>query len=101
MSAVCNALSKIALDSLIQRDVVETLRSSAFGRSETFLQLAWVLGAAIALVLPAKNGTLGFVVAALVTVGVAVSIALHERALRSHPAMPAGPAFGAEGNLAE
>ncbi|MBN9620839.1 MAG: MFS transporter, partial [Actinobacteria bacterium] len=32
-----NSLSKIALDALIQRDVVETLRSSAFARSETFL----------------------------------------------------------------
>ena len=67
VSAVANALSKIALDSLIQRDVVETLRSSAFARSETFLQLAWVVGAAIGVVLPssaADGGAIGFWVAA-------------------------------------
>ena len=67
VSAVANALSKIALDSLIQRDVVETLRSSAFARSETFLQLAWVVGAAIGVVLPSdkrNGGAIGFWVAA-------------------------------------
>jgi hypothetical protein len=80
---LCNALSKLSLDAIIQRDVAESLRSSAFGRSETFLQLAWVLGAAIALLLPSKNGTLGFAVAAVVLVGVAVSMLMHERAVRA------------------
>ena len=42
-----NSLGKIALDAVIQRDVDETLRSSAFARSETFLQLSWVVGAAV------------------------------------------------------
>ncbi|MEO6702129.1 MAG: MFS transporter [Jatrophihabitantaceae bacterium] len=86
--ALSNALSKLSLDAIIQRDVAESLRSSAFGRSETFLQLAWVLGAAIALLLPAKNGTLGLLVAAVVLVGVAVTMVLHERALRSQQAKP-------------
>lgn len=80
---LCNALSKLSLDAIIQRDVAESLRSSAFGRSETFLQLAWVLGAAIALLLPSKNGTLGFAVAAVMLVAVAVTMLMHERALRS------------------
>ncbi|HJQ01239.1 MAG TPA: MFS transporter [Jatrophihabitans sp.] len=80
---LCNALSKLSLDAIIQRDVAETLRSSAFGRSETFLQLAWVLGATIALLLPSGNGTLGFAVAAVVMVGVALTMLLHERAVRS------------------
>ncbi|MDQ2835928.1 MAG: MFS transporter [Actinomycetota bacterium] len=84
-----NSLSKLSLDAIIQRDVAESLRSSAFGRSETFLQLAWVIGAAIALLLPAKNGTLGLAVAAVVLVGVAVMMALHERALRSQAGKPA------------
>ncbi len=53
--AAANALGKIALDAVIQRDVAETLRSSAFARSETFLQLAWVLGAAIGCLLPARQ----------------------------------------------
>ncbi|MEO6502273.1 MAG: MFS transporter, partial [Jatrophihabitantaceae bacterium] len=101
VSAVANALSKLSLDAIIQRDVAETLRSSAFGRSETFLQLAWVLGATIALLLPAGNGRLGFVVAACVLVLVSVTLALHERALRVRRPAPPGAPLTAEGNLAE
>jgi predicted MFS family arabinose efflux permease len=84
VSAVGNALSKIALDSLIQHDVVETLRSSAFGRSETFLQLAWVMGAAIGVVLPSHTstqGTIAFVVAAVITGAVAALTVLRNRAV--------------------
>ena len=82
VSAVANALCKIALDALIQRDVVETLRSSAFARSETFLQLAWVVGAAIGVVLPssaANGGAIGFWIAALVMGAVAVIVVLRLR----------------------
>ena len=64
--SAANALGKLAMDALIQRDVAETLRSSAFGRSETFLQLAWVVGAAIACLLPADNGSIGFWIAGAV-----------------------------------
>lgn len=101
VSAVSNALSKLSLDAIIQRDVAESLRSSAFGRSETFLQLSWVLGATIALLLPAGNGRLGFVVAACVLMFVAITMALHERALRGHRSTPAGTPLTAEGNLGE
>ncbi len=83
VAAVGNALSKIALDSLIQHDVVETLRSSAFARSETFLQLAWVVGAAIGVVLPSSNtgdGAIAFVVATVITAIVAVVTLLRHRA---------------------
>jgi len=99
--AVSNSLAKLSLDAIIQRDVAESLRSSAFGRSETFLQLAWVLGAAIALLLPPGNGRLGFVVTAAVLMFVSVSMALRERRFRSQLSAPAGPAPRAEGNLAE
>jgi hypothetical protein len=82
VSAICNSLSKIALDALIQRDVVETLRSSAFARSETFLQLAWVLGAAVGVLLPVSHGgALGFLVAGVVLAGVAAVVLLRHRAL--------------------
>jgi MFS family permease len=84
LSAVANALCKIALDSLIQRDVVETLRSSAFARSETFLQLAWVIGAAVGVVLPsdaAGDGQIGFWVAAVVMGATAVIVVLRLRVL--------------------
>jgi uncharacterized membrane protein YciS (DUF1049 family) len=82
--AVANALSKIALDALIQHDVVETLRSSAFARSETFLQLAWVVGAAIGVGLPTGNangGAIGFWVAAVIVGAVAVTVTLRHRAM--------------------
>jgi U5 snRNP spliceosome subunit len=78
-----NSLSKIALDSLIQRDVTETLRSSAFGRSETFLQLAWVVGAAIGVGLPSSNdgdGAIGFLVAGVIVTAVGVIVLLRNRA---------------------
>jgi hypothetical protein len=93
VSAISNALSKIALDSLIQRDVVETLRSSAFARSETFLQLAWVLGAGVAIALPVHHGgAVGFLVAGIVVGLVAVFTLLRQRAVGRAVARQPGPA---------
>lgn len=57
------ALGKLSLDAIIQRDVPEVVRSSAFARSETLLQLAWVLGAGLGTALPV-DGTWGFGLAA-------------------------------------
>lgn len=50
---------------MIQRDVPEAVRTSAFARSETLLQVAWVLGGSIGIALP-LNGVLGMSVAAVV-----------------------------------
>jgi hypothetical protein len=74
VSAVTNALGKVALDAIIQREVPESLRASAFARSETWLQLAWVIGGAIGIALPAI-GWLGFTVAAALLV-LAVGVVL-------------------------
>ncbi|MGW0535992.1 MFS transporter [Streptomyces sp. NPDC003032] len=57
------ALSKLSLDALIQRDVPEQVRTSAFARSETLLQVAWVVGGGVGIALP-LNGSLGLSVAA-------------------------------------
>lgn len=57
------ALAKLGLDAVIQRDVDERIRNSAFARSETALQLAWVGGGAIGLV--PWTGTEGLTIAAL------------------------------------
>ncbi|MGY1665318.1 MFS transporter [Geodermatophilus sp. SYSU D00696] len=67
VAAVANALGKSALDAIIQREVPESLRASAFARSETVLQLAWVVGGAIGIALP-PIGWLGFTVAAALLV---------------------------------
>ena len=64
-AAVCSALGKVALDSSIQTDIPDSARSSAFGRSETALQLAWVAGGALGVLLPPQF-TVGFSVIAVV-----------------------------------
>jgi len=67
VAAVTNALGKAALDAIIQREVPDRLRASAFARSETWLQLAWVLGGALAIAVP-TTGWIGFTVAAALLV---------------------------------
>lgn len=69
VAGFAQALAKLALDALIQRDVPEAVRTSAFARSETLLQMAWVFGGAVGIVMP-LNGTVGLLTgAAFVAVG--------------------------------
>ncbi|MGD1224372.1 MULTISPECIES: MFS transporter [Streptomyces] len=65
VAGFAQALAKLSLDALIQRDVPELVRTSAFARSETLLQMAWVIGGGIGIALP-LNGTLGLSVAAAI-----------------------------------
>ncbi|GKQ36527.1 MFS transporter [Streptomyces sp. A012304] len=65
VAGFAQALSKLSLDALIQRDVPEPVRTSAFARSETLLQVSWVFGGAVGIAMP-LNGTLGLSVAAAV-----------------------------------
>ena len=51
-AGVCQALGKTSLDALIQKHVDQRTRSSAFARSETLLQLSWVLGGFLGIALP-------------------------------------------------
>ncbi|WP_438949059.1 MFS transporter, partial [Streptomyces harbinensis] len=67
VAGICQAMGKLSLDAIIQRDVPEVVRTSTFARSETVVQMAWVFGGAIAMALP-LNGTLGMAVAAVVVV---------------------------------
>ncbi|MGH3620530.1 MAG: MFS transporter, partial [Sciscionella sp.] len=69
LGAVASALAKNNLDSVIQHDLPEASRASAFSRSETILQLAWVLGGGVGVMLPATFW-LGFtVISAMLAVG--------------------------------
>src|SRR3954447_12649005 len=86
VAAITNALGKVALDAIIQREVPESLRASAFAKSETVLQLAWVFGGALGIALPAI-GWLGFTVAAALLV-LAVGLVLWSL----HPERTAPPA---------
>ncbi|HTC68901.1 MAG TPA: MFS transporter [Acidothermaceae bacterium] len=69
---ISQSLSKLGLDSVIQRDAVEHVRTSAFARSETVLQLSWVLGGFVAILLP-SNGSLGLTLGSAVLVVVLLS----------------------------
>jgi MFS family permease len=65
IAGFAQALAKLSLDALIQRDVPEPVRTSAFARSETLLQMSWVLGGAVGIVMP-LNGTAGLAVGAAI-----------------------------------
>lgn len=69
VGATASALAKNSLDAVIQDDLPEESRASAFGRSETVLQLAWVFGGALGVLLPPVFW-LGFlVISVLLAVG--------------------------------
>ena len=89
VAAITNALGKVSLDAVIQREVPESLRASAFARSETVLQLAWVIGGAFGIALP-PIGWLGFTVAAALLV-LAVGLVLWSLHRSTRPAPPPAP----------
>lgn len=79
IGAAASALAKVCLDAVIQRDLPEESRASAFGRSETVLALAWVFGGAIGVLLPHDTFWLGFAVIAGVVALAGVQSALVAR----------------------
>jgi MFS family permease len=67
-AATAASMGKLALDATIQDTVPDRIRTSVFGRSETLLQLAWVLGGGIGTALPLRAGAgLGLAAAGLAT----------------------------------
>ncbi len=52
IAGLSQSLAKLSLDSTIQRDVPERVRTSALARSDTTLQLAWVIGGFVGIALP-------------------------------------------------
>lgn len=63
---VCQSLGKLSLDALIQRDIPEAVRTSVFARSETLLQLSWVVGGFLGILLPLHPAQVGLAVTAVV-----------------------------------
>lgn len=51
VGSTASALAKVCLDSVIQHELPEASRASAFGVSETALQLSWVFGGVVGLLL--------------------------------------------------
>jgi hypothetical protein len=89
VSAVTNALGKVSLDAIIQREVPDSLRASAFARSETWLQMSWVVGGGLGIALP-PTGWLGFTAAAALLV-LAVGLILWSLYRGGRSARPAAP----------
>ncbi|MBX6389441.1 MAG: MFS transporter, partial [Frankia sp.] len=77
LAMLAGAMAKLALDAIIQRDIPEDIRTSAFARSETALQLAWVTGGAFGLI--PMPGRLGFL---LMAAAAAATMIPQARALR-------------------
>ncbi len=80
-AAVGQTLVKLALDSIVQREISPEVRSSTFAISETLHQLSWVLGGLLGLLLSLTNsGVTGLAVAAA---GLTLSLVLLIAARRS------------------
>ena len=81
------AIGKLALDSTIQNDVPERVRTSAFARSETLLQLTWVVGGFIGIALP-LNAELGMWTLSAIMVTWIVYVLVRPRLLAQQAAQP-------------
>ena len=83
VQGVSAQLSKLCFDALVQREVPENVRTSVFAWSETMLQMLWVVGGTLGIVLP-LNPHIGFPVCALALMWtVAVAARQRRRAERS------------------
>ncbi len=90
---LCQSLGKLSLDALIQRDIGEEVRTSMFARSETLLQLSWVIGGLIGIGLFTLDADVA--VAMFVTAGVVVAwgvfVLRQAHLARRLPTEPVGP----------
>jgi MFS family permease len=67
-------LGKLCQDAIIQREVAEEVRTSAFARAETLTQLAWVAGGLLGITMPLLPKLGLGVVAALLAGGFALAL---------------------------
>ena len=63
VAGLAQALAKFSLDATIQRDIPTQVQASAFGRSDTTCQLAWVVGGFVGIALPLDPPRLGLTAA--------------------------------------
>ncbi len=86
VAGLCSSLGKLSLDAMIQRDVPETVRTSVFARSETVLQLSWVIGGGCGIVLPLiPRLGFGFLAGVLI---VAVILVIRQKPAPQPPSHP-------------
>ncbi|HEY3527903.1 MAG TPA: MFS transporter [Nocardioides sp.] len=89
-AGLAQCLAKLSLDSTIQRDVPERVRTSAFARSDTTLQLAWVIGGFVGIALP-LNPRIGMITAAVVLVAWSLFVLASRRTPKPVAASAAEP----------
>lgn len=65
---ICGSLGKLSLDALIQRDVPDGTRTSVFARSETLMQLSWVVGGFVGILAPLDPPRVGLTIASICVV---------------------------------
>ncbi|MEU6582012.1 MFS transporter [Nocardia sp. NPDC046763] len=84
VAACASALAKVSLDAAIQDDLPPESIASGFGRSETVLQLSWVIGGAMGVMLP-PTWWIGFtVVASAMALGLIQTVVSY----RGHSLLP-------------
>jgi MFS family permease len=91
---ICQSLGKLSLDAVIQRDVPEAVRTSVFARSETLLQLSWVMGGFLGIALPLTPTPLGLGTAAALLIIWSAIVVQYVTRRRSEPAPGAGGPMG-------
>ncbi len=89
---ICQQLGKFALDATIQETVPERRRTSVFGRSETLIQVSWVVGGGLGVLLPTDAGIGMGVVAVLVSLWLVLVLVGGRRKDRSATLSARGPA---------
>ena len=67
-AGLCQSLGKLSSDALIQRDVPDAVRTSIFARGETLLQLSWVIGGFLGILLPLSPPQLGLGITATIVI---------------------------------
>lgn len=84
VASCTSALAKVSLDASIQDDLPPESVASGFGRSETVLQLAWVLGGAMGVLLPTEWWKGFAVVSAVMALGLTQTVVSY----RGHSLLP-------------
>lgn len=81
VAAFAQGLGKLALDAIVQREIGEEVRSSTFGVVEAFLQIAWVAGGLVGLLMSLfTDGQAGLAVMTAGLAGSLVWLTLRRRA---------------------
>ena len=93
-AGLAQSLAKFCLDATIQRDVPTRVQASAFARSDTTLQLAWVIGGFVGIALPLDPPRLGLGVAVAVLTAWAVFVLATRRPEGVHRRDPRPKAAG-------